>query len=137
MRKDIYIATIYITPDNSSYNVSGVEMIYEQLLADVTKYSKLGHIIVREDFNAYANTKPDFISFDDSTKTNFDNNYISDQIMPRNNLDHKLINNSGQILLNLCRESGLRILNGRTIGDLQCNFTCITYNGCSVVDCTC
>lgn len=55
--------------------------------------------------------------------------------MPRNNLE--LINNSGKILLNLCRESGLRILNGRTVGDLQGNFTCITYNGCSVVDCTC
>ena len=36
--------------------------------------------------------------------------------------------------MNLCQESGLRILNGRTIGDLSGKFTCITYNGCSVVD---
>jgi hypothetical protein len=40
----------------------------------------------------------------------------------------------GKHLLNLCKESGLRILNGRTIGDLQGKHTCITYNGCSVVD---
>ena len=134
LREDIYIATIYISPENFSYNVSGVETIYEQLLADVTKYSKFGHILVQVDFNAYTNTKPDFISFDDPTKTNFDNFYVSDQVMPRNNQDHKLVNNSGKNLLNLCRESGLRILNCRTVGDLQGSFTCITYNGCSVVD---
>ena len=36
----------------------------------------------------------------------------------------------------MCKESGLRILNGRTICDLLGKPTCITYNGCSVVDYT-
>ena len=76
-----------------------------------------------------------FISYDDSGRSNpEDDHYISDQNLPRNNLDPKLINNSGKHLLNLCKESGLRILNGRTIGDLQGKHTCITYNGCSVID---
>jgi hypothetical protein len=38
------------------------------------------------------------------------------------------------LLIDLCKESGIRILNGRTIGDLgeKCTF----YNGRSVVDYT-
>lgn len=54
--------------------------------------------------------------------------------MSRINLDRKLINYSSKIWLNLCKESGLRILNRRTIGDLPGTYTCITYNGCSAVD---
>ena len=49
-------------------------------------------------------------------------------------MDHKLIKESGRLLLNLCQETGLRILNERTKGDLTGKYTCITYNGCSVVD---
>ncbi|CAC5400236.1 unnamed protein product [Mytilus coruscus] len=133
--KDVYIATVYISPENSSVNVSGIEPIYNQLLADTVKYSSLGHTMLQADFNAYRNTKPDYVTFDESKKTNLeDSHYVDDKIMSRNNLDPKLIDNSGKILLSLCKESGRRILNGRTIGDLHRKNTCITYNECSVVD---
>ncbi|CAG2248495.1 unnamed protein product [Mytilus edulis] len=133
--KDVYIATVYISPENSSVNVSGIEPIYIQLLADTVKYSSLGHIMPQGDFNAYTNTKPDYVTFDASKKTNLeDSHYDDDKIMSRNILDPKLINNSGKILLSLCQESCLRIFNGRTVGDLHGKYTCITYNGCSVVD---
>ena len=135
LNKDIYVATIYISPEHSSSNVDGIKPIYEQLIADVVKFSNIGHVIVQGDFNTYTNTKQDFVSYDDSGRSNpEDDHYISDQNLPRNNLDPKLINNSGKHLLNLCKESVLRILNGRTIGDSQGKHTCITYNGCSVID---
>jgi len=68
-------------------------------------WSNLGHVIVQGDFNAYANTKKDFVCYDDSGKSNpEDDHYISDQNLPRNNLDPKVINNSGKHLLNLCKE---------------------------------
>ena len=51
-------------------------------------------------------------------------------------MDKKLPNKSGKLLLNLCKETSLRILNGRTIGDLHGKNTCITYNGNSLVDYT-
>ncbi|CAG2203393.1 unnamed protein product [Mytilus edulis] len=109
-----------MSPENSSTNITGLEPIYDKLLADVVKYSNLGHIIVQGDFNAYTNTKPDFVAFDNSCTSNQDDlQYISDQHIQRNNLDTKLVNNSGKCLLNLCKESNLRILNGRTIGDLH------------------
>ena len=133
--RDIFIATIYISPENSKYYTDGIESVYERLLADTVKYSNLGHVMVQGDFNGYTNTKPDYITFDDNSNIDQeDDQYVADSISPRNNLDRKLINNSGRLLLNLCQESGLRILNGRTIGDLSGKFTCITYNGCSVVD---
>ena len=90
LNKDIYIyvATIYNSPEHSSSNVDGIEPIYEQLIADVVKFSSLGHVIVQGDFNAYANTKQDFVSYDDSGRSNpKDDHYISDQNLPRNNLD--------------------------------------------------
>lgn len=91
--------------------------------------------MLQGDFNAYTGTQPDFILNDYSKNIPLhDVHYVEDQFMPRNNKDPKLPNNSGKLLLNLCKESGLRILNGRKIGDPQGNFTCITYNGCSVVD---
>ena len=57
LNKDIYVATIYISPEHSSSNVDGIEPIYEQLIADVVKFSSLGHVIVQEDFDACTNTK--------------------------------------------------------------------------------
>lgn len=137
LTKDLYIATIYFSPENLSIHsssIANIEKVYDKLLSDVTKYSKFGHVMVQGDFNAYTNTKPDYVAFDISSDTDSDNHCIRDHEMPRNNLDIKLVNNSGKHLLNLCKETGLRIINGRTIGDLLGNFTCITYNGCSVVD---
>ncbi|CAG2209036.1 unnamed protein product [Mytilus edulis] len=65
-----------------------------------------------------------------------DNDYSIDSHSLRNNLDSKSANKSGKLLIDLCKESGLRILNGRTIGDPLGKCTCITYNGSSLVDYT-
>ena len=51
-------------------------------------------------------------------------------------MDKKHPNNNGKLLLNFCKEARLRILNGRTIEDLNSKYTCTTYNGSSVVDYT-
>lgn len=49
-------------------------------------------------------------------------------------MDMKYPNKSGKHLINLCRETSLRILNGRTIGDLFGKFTSYNYGGCATVD---
>ncbi|CAC5395574.1 unnamed protein product [Mytilus coruscus] len=112
--------------------------MYTQLLEGIVKYSKLGDILIQGDFNAYTNTMPDFIVNDEkSHSSNDDVFYKFDNSLPRNNLDCKRVNNSGKHLLNMCKESGLRILNGQTTCDLFGRPTCITYhayNGCSLVD---
>jgi hypothetical protein len=44
------------------------------------------------------------------------------------------LNFHGKSLLNLCISSGLRILNGRYLGDSLGYHTCFTPNGCSTVN---
>ena len=136
--RDVYLAVVYISPEYSSGNTNDIESVYSILLNEVEKFSRLGDIIIQGDFNAYANTQPDFAEFDNETKrVNLDDSdYHSDTIMSRNNLDHKHTNNSGKLLLNFCKETRIRILNGRTTGDLNGQSTCITYNDSSLVDYT-
>ena len=43
----------------------------------------------------------------------------------------------GRTLNDMCIQIGLRILNGRCIGDLTGNFTCHNFHGSSVVDYAC
>ena len=52
---------------------------------------------------------------------------------PRLNTDVKLCVYGTQ-LLNLCKANGLRIVNGRNIGDSLGKPTCFKLNGYSVVD---
>ena len=63
IEKSVYLAIVYISPENSNVNYD-VENVYSVLLNDVVKYSSLGEIIIQGDFNAYTNTQPDFIDFD-------------------------------------------------------------------------
>jgi len=58
---------------------------------------------------------------------------MDDDLPPRNNQD-SITNERGQIILDLCISSGLRILNGRKPGDSLGYFTCHKYNGSSTVD---
>ena len=61
-------------------------------------------------------------------------NYYIDLNFKRNNRD-KTVNSQGKLLLEMCIESRLRILNGRFLGDSVGNFTYFdALGGCSVVD---
>lgn len=153
MKKDTYIGIIYFSPEKkekktknnkdeepknkkpSSKNIDDIQDRYAYLLRDIEHYSKLGDILLQGDFNGYTNTNKDFIIADNRNFPLLEDKYYKvDKKMIRNNTDPKLPNPSGKLLLELCKESGLRIVNGRTNGDLQGKFTCYTYNGCSTVD---
>ena len=136
LKKTTFLGVIYFSPENSSGTCQDLNDLYSKLLSDVAQYSSQD-VIIQGDFNAYTNTNPDFVTSDDSPFPVSDNqHYVFDSPSPRNNLDKKQPNNSGKLLLNLCKETGLKILNGRTIGDLQGKYTCMTYNRCSLVDYT-
>jgi hypothetical protein len=92
-----------------------------------------GNIIIQGDFNAHTNTQPDIVEFDNETKrVNLDDSdYHCDTIMSRNNLDYQHTNNNGHLLLNLCKETRIRILNERTTCDLNGQATCISFKNCN------
>lgn len=87
------------------------------------------------DFNARTGLEPDFIFNDTCKYIDVHTDYTVDTALSRNNLDTKIPDKHGKLLLNLCKSSGLRILNGRKLGDLQGNFTCFNHRGNpSVID---
>ena len=63
--------------------------------------------------------------------------YTKDTSINRNNQDNHVIDSQGKIILDLCKTSSLRILNGRTTGDIKGHFTRYPINLCdrpSVID---
>ena len=71
------------------------------------------------------------------THTHDNIEYVEDTIQAtRYNLDKRDTNTYDNALLDLCKTSGLKILNCRFGKDKNTgNFTCITYNSASVIDC--
>ena len=77
--RDIYLASVYISPEHTSGNVPGIDSVYSQLLKDIEIYSKEGDIVLQGDFNAYTNSEPDYIPSDNSHFANdLDTHYVSD-----------------------------------------------------------
>ena len=68
--RDIYIAFIYFSPENSSGSSKDIEENYSNLLRKIELYSQLGEIVLQGDFNAYTNVIPDFVTSDDSSLPN-------------------------------------------------------------------
>ena len=121
-------------PQNSPGTVPDLESVNDALLDNIQNLSRLGDSFIHGDFTAYTNTNSDYIESDDTQYPQMEDYYSTDLNNPRNNMDTKSINKSGRFLLDLCKKSSLKLLNGRCMGDIFGNFTCYTYNGCSLVD---
>ena len=132
--KDLFVCMIYNPPENSSYSKNIDYDILDCIEKEMTYYKSKGNILLCGDFNARVSTDPDFIANDDNTFLPLYSSYtIDSQIKNRHNMDPKL-DNRGKELLDMCVANQLRILNGRTFGDMFGKYTCFTPNGCSTVD---
>lgn len=132
--RDVFICNVYVSPANSTYS-SRREDIFTLIEKDIHKFSTSGHCILMGDFNARTCTDPDFIVNDTCKYLNVHSNYIVDTPLCRKSLDTKGTDKHGKLLLDLCKQSGLRIVNGRKLGDLYGNYTCFNHRGSpSVID---
>ena len=136
MEEDIFVGALYISPKNSTYTTRQDESIYSILYDDIAKFSREGKIMLMGDFNSRTGRAEDYIIND---KVDFMPDYTKlfyqgDMHLPsRNNMDRE-VRNYGKQLLELCVTTGIRMLNGRTLGDLTGRYTCHHYNGSGVVD---
>ena len=64
--RDIFLAIVYISPENSSRKADDLESIYAHILEGIVKNSQYGDIMIQGDFNAYTNTQHDFVLNDNS-----------------------------------------------------------------------
>ena len=93
LNRDIYIASVYMSPEHTNSNVPDIDSVYSQLLQDNEIYSKEGDIVLQGDFNAYTNSELDYIPSDNSHFANDSvTHYVSDIKLPRNNSWHKAFN---------------------------------------------
>ena len=131
--KHLFIGAVYLKPQSKDDS----EDSYNKLSNIISKYSSLGTILLMGDLNSRTGTEPDYIVYDinnnDRHTIPLPNDYVKDYATPRQNRD-TAINAQGNTLLEMCKESKLRILNGRKVGDSFGNFTFYNSNGQSTVD---
>jgi len=103
---------------------------------DILNISVKGDILICGDLNARTGSDVDFIPNDTGFKYSVDDRYIDNIPCRIRNSQDMARCNRGKNLLELCIQSKLRILNGRTFGDLQGKYTAHCSLRSSVIDYT-
>ncbi|MCG8048238.1 MAG: reverse transcriptase family protein [Candidatus Thiodiazotropha endolucinida] len=140
LQDDLYICLCYVTPDDSSRQSMVESNIFDRLLDSVlhveNKSQNKCNILICGDFNSRTSTNDDFVFDDDSNHMSvLPDEYISDKYMPRYSQDQGHVNNNGLLLLEFCKQTGVRIMNGRAGNDRGVGrYTFIGHRGCSLVD---
>ena len=138
--KDLYNCLCYVVPDDSSRQSLNESNIFDRLLESVVfvedKSANNCNLLICGDFNARSSICPDFVSGDECTHMNvLPEDYTPDQYMHRYSQDEGHTNNNGLLLLDFCKQTGVRILNGRVGNDKGIGrYTFVGNRGSSVVD---
>ncbi len=97
----------------------------------------LGDVLLAGDFNARTGTNTDFIDCSQLADVLLVPQAIKDTL-PNDMLEHQnrntIIAGWHREFLDLCRTAGLFILNGRTLGDISGEYTCLSNKCFSTVD---
>ena len=133
MDKDLLIVNVYDSPENSSYkkriNEDGTNPSTLENLLDFLGNQRDCEVLLAGDLNARTGNL-NFVcqneDWADHTETNTCTGSRSSKDI--------VLNERGKRLLDLISCSNLSFLNGCTIGDVIGEFTCLRYNGSSVVD---
>ena len=136
---DLYVCLCYVIPDDSSRQSMIDNNTFDRLLDFITSiHSKDEHfdILLCGDMNARTSTNPDYVIDDNLLHMSMlPDDYLVDTVLPRFSQDYGRTNNNGSLLLDLCKQTGLRIFNGRVGDDSdkgKCTF--VGHNGTSLVD---
>ena len=137
--KNVFIACVYIAPVKSKYLKVYDCDLFNELENSIELYSELGNVFLIGDMNSRSGTLDDFVKHDEIhfTVRNricdlFD--YTSDVDLTKRVNPDKNTNSYGPKLINICKSSGLRIVNGRHKNGFSSDFTYCGTNGMSVID---
>ena len=137
---DLFLCLCYVVPENSSRQAMLDSHTYQRLLDFIvsldSKYENVFHLTVCGDLNSRTSDLPDYVT--DDNFSNFDvlpDDYIIDTEILRYSQDKRHVNNNGQMLLDHCKQTGLRIVNWRFSCDQGIGRkTFISSSGSSLVD---
>ena len=125
---------MYYPPRNSTYNQNSNIDIFESVSNEMSKYNLDGDVLLCGDFNEGTGCGlANFISNDNDKHVRVADNYLQDSNIKYRISQDSVIDARGRELIDLCIESQLRILNGRSFGDSQGMYTSYNNNGNSVV----
>ena len=120
-KEDRRIVFIYASPFNSPYTKSREVNILEKF---ETRDACYQNTLVMGDLNGRTERGEDFVRDLEDKHCPVDAPiYTRDSIMSRSNLDPHPVDQQGKLTLEICKSTGLRILNGRTYGDSEGRFT--------------
>jgi exonuclease III len=134
--QDIYIGAVYLSPVNSTYTKKLDYNPFDIQEKELAKYCEKGQSILLGDVNARSSTSQDFVLNNDAKHIPVPSGVTLDgNCACRKSQDYKMIKCAyGKQLIDLCIASGLKIANGRVLGDPSGRYTCHKYNGSSLVD---
>ncbi len=140
LNKDTYLINVYDSPVNGSFKkrkrafgTDDILSTLEHLQEFLANIPLNEDVILLGDFNARTGTLDDMMSNDNHLIDADLNDHYYKHLPKRNNIDQKL-NANGRPFIELLQTTGLVILNGRTLGDIFGEPTCIQRQGASVVD---
>ena len=139
---EVILVNVYDSPENSSYKIrrrrqGHFKNTLEELACFLSSLTCGASYVIVGDMNARIgglcepprttnNTVDDLIDGSFNSK--------SYNMTPVRNSEDSIINDRGKKLLDLVSEVDIKILNGSTLGDIFGRYTCLHYNGSSVVD---
>lgn len=137
--KPFYICLCYVLPSGTTRNSMVDYCVFDRLLdtiVDIESKQADCSFVICGDMNARTREDPDYVVDDNIQHVPLPEEYIlDDEIPPRVSCDKTGYNSNGQQLLDFCKQTSLRIVNGRYGADKMVgNFTCTTSRGQSVVD---
>ena len=117
-KKKLMAGVVYVPPIYSSY--IGIQQdIFDIIELEYSKYVNNHDIFLCGDFNARTSNLPDFITDEYTVFNGGQPNFVSSDILADSqqyNMDTKA-NTYGKLLLELCKNTGLIIANGRLYQD--------------------
>jgi len=133
-QRPLFLCIVYAAPQGSPYADSS---LFEHICQEVGEAMSLGGVLLVGDFNARTGTNTDFIDCSQLTNVLLVPQAIKDTLpndmLERQNHD-TITAGWHREFLDLCRTTGLLILNGRTPGDISGEYTCLSNKGFSTVD---
>ena len=137
---DLYVGLCYVIPDDSSRQSLVDSNIFDRLLDSFifieNESNNDCNILLCGDFNSRTSNSPDYVVDDSSVHMSvLPDEYVSDIQMPRFSEGAGHTNNNGLLLLDFCKQTGLRIMNGRVGNDGGIGrYTFVGSRGSNVVD---
>lgn len=133
------LCVIYLLKTVFFYEHFNIDTCIFQLLEEsISKYKNMGSVYVAGDLNARTGVRNDYIIDDFLKYVVSDGNlpflYEDTEVICEWKNQDKHINYYGRKLLELCKSSGLRIVNGRHPWDVPGDYTFFCSRGNSVID---